>query len=55
MWSNGINIDIFSKKLQKIALRMGALPQTPVASGGPGLGPQTPDCDAFEFSLHALK
>ena len=29
MWSNGIEIAFFSKKLQKIAQRLGALPPNP--------------------------
>ena len=49
MWFNGIKIAFFSKKLQKIAQRLGASPQTPKASGGWGPSPQTPVCDTFEL------
>ena len=43
---------LFSKKLQKIAQRLGAGPQTTKASGGWGPRPQTPGSDTFE--LHKL-
>ena len=40
----------FFQKLTKIAQRLGALPQTPIAIGGWGLCPQTPVSDTFEYT-----
>ena len=42
MWSNGIKIAYYSKKFQKLTQRLEAETQTPIATGGWGLGPQTP-------------
>ena len=49
MWFDGIKIAFSTKKLQKIVLRLGAIPHTPKASGGWGPRPQTPTCDTFEL------
>ena len=49
MRSNGIKVAFF---FQRIAQRLGASPQTPKASGGWRIRPQTPVCDTFE--LHQL-
>ena len=54
MWSNGIKIALFSKKLQKIAQRLGVSPPDPIASGGWGLRPQTPLCDTFDLQYTCL-
>ena len=48
MWSNGIKIAFFSKKLLKIAQRLGALPPDPKSSEAP----KTPVCVAKSW-LHA--
>ena len=37
MWSNGIKIAFSFQKLTKIAQRLGALPQIPIANGRWGL------------------
>ena len=50
---NAIQWDLnsfFFQKLTKIAQQLGALPQTPIATGGWGLCPQTPVCDTFEYT-----
>ena len=52
VWFNGIKIAFFSKKLQKFAQQLGALPQTPKASGRWGPAPKPPVCGMFE--LHWL-
>ena len=44
MWTSGIKIAFFSKKLQKLAQR-----QTPIASRGWGLRPHNPACVTFEL------
>ena len=49
MRSNGIKIAAFSKKLQKIAQRPGALPPDPQSHRRLGPRPQTPVCDTFEL------
>ena len=49
MWSNGIKIAFFSKKLQKIAQRLVASPPDPQSLRRLGARPQTPVCDAFEL------
>ena len=49
MWSNGIKIAFFSKNLQKSPSVWGLCPQTPIATGGWGLRPQTLVCDTFEY------
>ena len=51
MWSNGIKIAFFAKKLRKIAQRLGT---SPIASGGRGLRPQTPVCVTFELRYTSL-
>ena len=41
MWFNGIKIAFFTKKLQKIAQRLGASPPEPPAARGPVPKPQS--------------
>ena len=52
MWFNGIKIAFFSKKLQKIAQRLGAGPPVPQNLLRLGAPPPDPMCDTFE--LHKL-
>ena len=40
----------FSKNLQKSPSGWGLCSQTPIATGGRGLRPQTPVCDTFEYT-----
>ena len=56
MWSNGIK-KAFFKKLRKLPSCCGLRlrPQTPIASDGRGICPQTPVCDTFELPFTLLK
>ena len=54
MWSNGIKIAFFSKKLRKIVQRLGALPPGPHSLRRLGLRPQTPVCGTFELQYTSL-
>ena len=52
MWSNGIKVAFFSKKLEKIVQQLGASPPDPQSLRRRGPRPQTPVCDTFE--IHKL-
>ena len=49
MWFNGIKIAFISKKLQKIAQRLGAGPPVPQSFQRLGAPPPDPMCDTFEL------
>ena len=50
MWSNGIKIAFFPKTYKNCPAAEGFATQTPIATGGWGLRPQTPVCDTFEYN-----
>ena len=54
MCSNGIKIAFFSKKLRKIAQRLGALPPDPHSFRRLRAPPQIPVCDTFELQCTSL-
>ena len=54
MWSNGVKTAFVSKKLQKIAQRLGASPPDPNSLRRLGLRPHTPVNDPFEVQYTSL-
>ena len=54
MWSNDIKIVFFSKKLQKIALRLGLCPPDSHSIRRLGSRPPDPVCDTFELQCSSL-
>ena len=50
MWSNSIKIAFFPKNYEKSPKGLGLSPQTPIASDGWGLRPQTPSVIRLNYS-----